>query len=71
MPKFALMVARQLPPDSETAHDVFNDAFEALLSLGHSAGEARKKIEAVTEGGKKIKTAEELLGEIYRNERND
>ncbi len=69
MPKFALMVARQLPPDSGTAHDVFNDAFEALLSLGHSAGDARKKIETVTEGGRKFKTAEDLLGEIYRHER--
>ena len=70
MPKFALMVARQLPPDSATDHDVFNDAFEALLSLGHSAGEARTKIEAVTEGGSKFKTAEDLLGEIYRHERS-
>jgi Holliday junction DNA helicase RuvA len=69
MPKFALMVARQLPPDSATDHDVFNDAFEALLSLGHSAGDARTKIEMVTEDGRKFKTAEDLLGEIYRHER--
>ena len=69
MPKFALMVARQLPPDSATAHDVFNDAYEALLSLGHSAGEARKKIETATESGRKFKSAEDLLAEIYRHER--
>jgi Holliday junction DNA helicase RuvA len=69
MPKFALMVARQLPPDSATAHDVFNDAYEALLSLGHSAGEARKKIEVATESGRKFKSAEDLLAELYRHER--
>ena len=70
MPKFALLVARDLPPDRATGHDVVNDAFEALLSLGHTSGDARKKIEAVTDGGRKFKTAEELLGDIYRYERS-
>ena len=69
MPKFALLVARDLPPDRAAGHDVVNDAFEALLSLGHTASDARKKIEAVTDSGRKFKTAEELLGEIYRHER--
>lgn len=69
MPKFALLVARELPPD-RADYDVTRDVYEALLSLGHSAREARKKIEAVTDGKRKFKSAEELLAEIYRHERS-
>jgi holliday junction DNA helicase RuvA len=67
MTRFALMVARDLPPERAGEHDLFNEAYEALLSLGHSAPDARKKLDAVT--GKKFKSVEELLTEIYRQER--
>ncbi len=69
MAKFALMVARDFAPAEATERDVLNEAYEALMSLGHRAGDARKKIEAVTASGKKFKSVEDLLAEIYRQER--
>jgi Holliday junction DNA helicase RuvA len=69
MTKFALMVAKEFPPDHATESDVLTDAFEALVSLGHTPTDARAKIEAVTEGRKKFKSVEELLSEIYQKQR--
>jgi Holliday junction DNA helicase RuvA len=70
MAKFALMVAREFPADLSADHDIINEAHEALLALGHGASDARKKIEAATQSGKKFKSVEELLTEIYRQERD-
>lgn len=69
MARFALMVGEDFGAEGPDGHDILNEANEALISLGHSAVDARKKIEAVTESGKKFKTVEELLTEIYRQER--
>ncbi|MGQ0637552.1 MAG: Holliday junction branch migration protein RuvA [Planctomycetaceae bacterium] len=66
MAKFALMIPRELPPELEVDRGVINDAYEALISLGHSAGDARLKIEQVSAGGKKFKSVEELLEDVYR-----
>lgn len=69
MPKFALMV------DQEFGHKPFEpdhirDAFEALVLLGHSSNDARKKIEAVTSGTKKFKSVENILNAIYKQEQS-
>ena len=69
MAKFALMVGRDFAPAEAAERDILNEAYEALLSLGHTAGDARRKIETVTAGGKKFKSVEDLLAEIYRQER--
>lgn len=66
MAKFALMVPRDLPPELEADRGVINDAYEALVSLGHSAPDARQKIEQATAGTRKFKSVEELLEEVYR-----
>jgi Holliday junction DNA helicase RuvA len=66
MAKFALMIERDLPPDVEAGRGVFNDAYEALVMLGHTAPEARHKIEQVSESGRKFKSVEEVLEEVYR-----
>jgi len=66
MAKFALMIERDLPPDLEAGRGVLNDAYEALVMLGHSAPEARHKIEQVSGSGRKFKSVEEVLEEIYR-----
>ncbi|MEX0700843.1 MAG: Holliday junction branch migration protein RuvA, partial [Planctomycetales bacterium] len=68
MPKFALMVARDLPDAPSAEETVLHEAFAALLSLGHTSNDARHKIERVTEGKKRYKSVEELLTEIYRQE---
>jgi Holliday junction DNA helicase RuvA len=66
MAKFALMIERDLPPELETGRGVFNDAYEALLMLGHTAPEARHKIEQIAESSRTFRSVEEVLEEIYR-----
>jgi Holliday junction DNA helicase RuvA len=71
MARFALMVSDDLPSGKKSeSSDVLNDAYEALLALGHSASEARTKIDAVLESGKKMKTVEDVLSAVYKNERS-
>ncbi|HBH52142.1 MAG TPA: Holliday junction DNA helicase RuvA [Planctomycetaceae bacterium] len=68
MAKFALLVQAETPAAEVGERGVVNDAYEALLSLGHSAPDARQKIEQVLESGKKFKSIEEILEEIYRSQ---
>ncbi len=68
MAKFALMVSCNVHPEHTTDHDTLNEAYEALLSLGHTSNDARQKIEAVADDGRKCKSVEELLVEIYQQE---
>lgn len=69
MARFALMVSEELPKADVGASDVLADAFEALVALGHSSTEARTKIDTVMETGKKMKTVEDVLSAVYKNER--
>jgi Holliday junction DNA helicase RuvA len=69
MAKFALMVARDLPPDQAAQQSVVQEAYEALISLGHTASEARQKLDAILVTGKKFKSIEDLLTELYQKER--
>lgn len=69
MAKFALLIQRELPAELDADRGVVNDAHDALLSLGHSAADARQKIEKVLTGGRKFKSVEEILEEIYRTQR--
>lgn len=72
MARFALMVSEDLPKDQKVgSSDILNDAFEALLALGHSTSDARTKIDTVIEAGKKMKTVEDVLSAVYKNERSD
>lgn len=68
MTKFALMVSREFP-EAAAGGDLYGEAVEALMSLGHSSADARQKVEVVAETGKKFKTVEELLTEIYKQQR--
>jgi Holliday junction DNA helicase RuvA len=68
MARFALMVERDLPPDRSTSGGIVEEAYTALLSLGHSATDARRLVEAAVESGGKFKSPEDLLEEIYRNQ---
>ncbi len=68
MAKFALLIQRDLPPEQEVDRGVMNDAYEALLTLGHTAPEARHKIEQIAAAGTKFKSVEDVLEEIYRTQ---
>ncbi len=67
MAKFALMVESDLPADA--APDVLAEAYEALLSVGHSSQDAMSRLETIRESGKKFKTVEDVLSEIYQTQR--
>lgn len=70
MAKFALIVAKEFPAEGSTEKSVLDDTYEALIALGHSPSDARDKIETATEGKKqKFKSTEDLIREIYQNER--
>ena|SRR5438105_2167053 len=70
--KFALMPA-PAPRDSDGAAapaavvdgNVLEDAYQALVSVGHSPLEARDRLDKVIGGGKTFKSVEEILLAVY------
>ena len=68
MTRFALMVDQAGESMSEPLNDVLADTYEALLALGHTAEDARNKLDIALEGGKKYKKVEDLLAAIYQQE---
>jgi Holliday junction DNA helicase RuvA len=66
VPRFALLVAREEPPETATERDVVGQAYDALRSLGHSETDARKLLDAALEGKQKYKDVEELLRTVYQ-----
>ena len=72
--KFALMPAGQAedsstPSSPATVVDgnVLEDAYQALMSVGHSPVEARNRLDRALAGGKTFKSVEEILLEIYKS----
>lgn len=66
MPKFALLVTRELAADGDTiSRDVVGETFDVLRSLGHSEPEARKLIDAAIATKKKFSDVEVLIQAIY------
>jgi Holliday junction DNA helicase RuvA len=70
--KFALMPARagddstQLETAALTDGNLLEDAYQALLSVGHHPQEARDRLDKVLAGGQSFKTVEDILLEIYK-----
>jgi Holliday junction DNA helicase RuvA len=67
--KFALMPqgpAAGEPGAAVMEGDVIEDAYRALMSIGHSPQEARARLDKVFAGGRSFKTVEEVLLEIYK-----
>jgi Holliday junction DNA helicase RuvA len=68
--KFALMAAAGTPgetktPASTVAGNVLEDAYQALISVGHGPQEARDRLDKVLAGGKNYQSVEEILLAIY------
>jgi Holliday junction DNA helicase RuvA len=72
--KFALMPAAVPLAPGETAPatvidgQVIEDAYQALLSVGHSPVEARHRLDQVLTTGRAYKSVEEVLMEIYKQQ---
>jgi len=66
MPKFALLVSRDVQPgDGGTARDLLGETFQVLRELGHSEADARRLLDAATTGKRKFKDVESLLRAVY------
>ena len=66
MPKFALLVARELPGAMSTAGDALSETIAVLRTLGHSDTDARRLVDSLREGKKKYRDVQEALEAIYR-----
>jgi Holliday junction DNA helicase RuvA len=69
MTRFALMIASRVPDEADPKADLVSEAYEALLSVGHSPQDARERIETVVQPGRKFKSVEDILTEIYQKQR--
>jgi Holliday junction DNA helicase RuvA len=71
--KFALMPSRQgddgagsTTPSVVVDGNLLDDVYQALLSVGHSPGEARLRLDRVLAKGRTFKSVEDILLEIYK-----
>ncbi len=69
VPKFALLVAREIPYEAEVETDVVRETFDALRTLGHSESDARRLIDAAVGQKKKYKDVQDLIQAIYQQTR--
>jgi Holliday junction DNA helicase RuvA len=69
MPKFALLVRRDVPTAThDTSQSVVEETYHALLALGHNDADARKLIDQALATGTKFKDTETLIQRIYRKQ---
>ena len=54
-------------PSTVIDGNLFEDAYQALMALGLSPMDARSRLDAVLATGKAFKSVEDVLNEIYRN----
>jgi Holliday junction DNA helicase RuvA len=66
--KFALAAGRVTASGkvSAVAGDLVEDAYKAMLTVGHSAQDARDRLDRVLSSGKTFTTVEEILKEVYK-----
>ncbi len=69
--KFALMAAPETPGGAAPARadvdgNVLEDAYQALLSVGHNPIEARGRLDRVLTGERSFRTVEDILNAIYK-----
>lgn len=66
VPKFALLIAKDLPEDASADRDVIRETFSVLVSLGHPEVEARRLIDGVLAQKKKFKDVEAMIHAVYQ-----
>jgi len=66
MPKFALLVAREVPYEATVERNVVDETFAALRGLGHSETDARALLDAALASKKKYKDVESLIQAVYQ-----
>ena len=69
VPKFALLVARDVPGADEGETDLIRDAYDALRTLGHSESDARRLVDAALAKKRKYKDLNDLLHAVYEQQK--
>ena len=67
MSKFALLVAARQEHAAEVKRDVVEETYQALLTLGHGAPDARRLLDDVLKTKRKYSDVEALLAAIYQH----
>ena len=67
VPKFALLVAHELPHEADVPRDVVSETFDVLRSLGHNESDAHKLLDVVLGTKKKFNDVESLLQAVYQH----
>lgn len=65
VPKFALLVTRQVADDTIASRSVVDETYDVLRSLGHSESDSRRLVENALASKKKFKDVQSLLQAIY------
>src|SRR5215813_4776830 len=65
VPKFALLVAREMAPAADVESDLLTETYEILRSLGHSETEARRLLDGALDKKAKYKDVDSLLRAVY------
>ena len=68
MPRFALLVRREMPGAEVQKPGVVDETFQALLVLGHNEADARRLIEQALVGSNKFKDTETMIQAIYQRQ---
>jgi holliday junction DNA helicase RuvA len=66
MPKFALLVAREDTYQAEVEHDVVEETYQVLCTLGHSESDARRLLDSALATKTKFKDVDALLQAVYQ-----
>ena len=68
VPKFALLVAQELPPIDDETRDLVSEAFSALCAVGHTETDAHRLLDNALDDGRKFKDVNSLLHAVYENQ---
>ena len=68
VPKFALLVAQELPPIDDETRDLVSEAFSALCAVGHTETDAHRLLDNALDDGRKFKDVNALLHAVYENQ---
>jgi holliday junction DNA helicase RuvA len=65
VPKFALLVAREMAPAADVERDLLTEAFEVLRVLGHSETDSRRLLDGALDKKRTYKDVDSLLHAVY------
>jgi holliday junction DNA helicase RuvA len=71
VPKFALLVAREMQPAADIERDLLTEAFDVLRVLGHTDADARRLLDGALDKKTKYKDVDSLLHAIYEKSHSE